>query len=1190
MRERKPATRLDIQLLGTFYLVFEGQVVTGLDSPRIQELLAYLLLHQDAPQSRQQIAFVFWPDSSDAQARTNLRQLLYRLRQELPEADQFLLSEGSTLQWRAQAPFQLDVDGFREALARAEEAVALGDQELATTAWTQAVDTYRGELLPDCYEEWILPQRERLRQQYAGALEQLTSMLADKQNVKQAIHYARLLLAQDELLETNVRRLMRLYAMAGNRAAGLRVYHNSVTILERELGVAPGVETRRLYEQLMAAPARKGILEADRPFSAVPTPVQNGLAAHTALVGRKQEWGGLQAAWQATAARPHVVLLVGEAGIGKTRLAEQFLQWAGRQGIVTAAARCYPGEGGLAFAPVAAWLRTEGLKPALARVEDTWLVEIARILPEVAVARHDAPTAEPEMENWQQQRFFDGLVRAFVAVGKPLVLFLDDVHWADQATLAWLGYFLASQSLKQVLLLGTVRKEELAEDHPLNPFRWRLAAEAQLNEIDLGPLSREETVELAGKVVGHALDAALAERFYRETEGNPLFVTESARMVQASGELDSKDAFLPPRVQAVIEARLSQLSPGAREVAAFASALSTKFSFELLSQAGDYSEEELVSSLDELWRRRLVREVDEADYDLSHGKIRDVAYAALSRPRRQHVHRRLAEALEIVHTADLDQVSGRIASHYVQAGEPHKAFDFYVHAAEHAASLYAYGEAQALYSQAISLAARPRVHDPQLGQLYARRGRMLEHAGRFEEAASLYQELKDLAQRRGDRALTGLALARLVSCYIEPNAIHDLQAAEPLIEQGLVVAREIGDPALEADLLWSQMIRETHYGHTEEAQRIGEHCLSIAREHGLERRMGYVLHDLALNLRLAGKVKRGTGYAEEAQTIFRKLGNYPLLADSLNQKGLMHILHLDFAKALDYLVEAQQVSERINNRWNLAYSSWLQGMIWYAQGAWDRAQEAWQESVQQGERVGFLTGVTAVRLQQGMLLRQLGDLQGASKRHEKAYEASLEHAPFLLPFAESELARDALAAGDLQAGQEWLAKARARQVLGDIGTGLFLSSPALAQTELAAFNHDWPPALQGVEKALREARQRGLFWHEAGLLLAHGCCMLALGAMTEAGQLFMQAIALTQQAGLRPLQMQAQMALAQLFSQEGQNEDAAPALRVSTELMHNLSENLPNAAQRQRFLDTPAVRAIRQPDRSRPEWPFPLFN
>ena len=141
---------LHIQLLGEFNLVYDETLVTSINTTRLRSLLAYLVLHRDAPHSRQQLAFLFWSDSSESQARTNLRNLIHLLRQSLPEADQFLCLDSATIQWRASSPFTLDVIKFENAIAQ--------------DALEQAVELYRGDLLPDCYGDWILSERERLQQ------------------------------------------------------------------------------------------------------------------------------------------------------------------------------------------------------------------------------------------------------------------------------------------------------------------------------------------------------------------------------------------------------------------------------------------------------------------------------------------------------------------------------------------------------------------------------------------------------------------------------------------------------------------------------------------------------------------------------------------------------------------------------------------------------------------------------------------------------------------------------------------------------------------------------------------------------------------------------------------------------------------------------------------------------------------
>ena len=170
---------LHIRLLGNFSLAYGDAPVTGVNTPRPQSLLAYLVLHRDTPQLRQHLAFLFWPDSSEAQARNNLRQTLHTLRAALPEPDTFLLSDSTTLRWRPDAPFRLDVAEVEQQHALAESAERAGEREAQCAALQRAVSLYQADLLPSCYDEWIAPERERLRQQHLRALDQLVTLLEE---------------------------------------------------------------------------------------------------------------------------------------------------------------------------------------------------------------------------------------------------------------------------------------------------------------------------------------------------------------------------------------------------------------------------------------------------------------------------------------------------------------------------------------------------------------------------------------------------------------------------------------------------------------------------------------------------------------------------------------------------------------------------------------------------------------------------------------------------------------------------------------------------------------------------------------------------------------------------------------------------------------------------------------------------
>jgi DNA-binding SARP family transcriptional activator len=259
---------LRIRLLGGFELRHKGERVPPLGSARAESLLAYLVLHRAAPQPRQHLAFLLWPDSTEAQARTNLRHLLHTLRHALPDADRFLDVTPRTLQWRSDAACQFDVTDFLETLSRAGEN---GSADVAVLR--DAIELYAGDLLEGCYDEWLLGEREQLRERYLDALERLARLLADCGHHAEAVPYAERLVRHDPLREDAYRLLMRLHDAGGDRARALRVYHVCAATLERELGVEPSAVTRAAYEALVPArgsPRRPGTaanVSADRRSS-----------------------------------------------------------------------------------------------------------------------------------------------------------------------------------------------------------------------------------------------------------------------------------------------------------------------------------------------------------------------------------------------------------------------------------------------------------------------------------------------------------------------------------------------------------------------------------------------------------------------------------------------------------------------------------------------------------------------------------------------------------------------------------------------------------------------------------------------------------------------------------------------------------------------------------------------------------
>lgn len=768
---------LHIQLLGGFQITHNQQPVTAVNQASQQSLLAYLLLHAHTPQSRQHLAFLFWPDSTAKQARTNLRHQLHQIQHKLPILKDYLRAESGILQWRSDAQLKLDVASFEQKVSQAEN---LSQPALIGQKLEDAIALYQGQLLPGCYDAWVFPIRERLQQQYLTTLEALTVLKEENRDYVSAIRFAQALLEQDPVHEVTYRRLMRLYALNGDTTRALQVYHTCVDALDEHLAVDPEPDTHLLYKRLSS---RTALTEQDKVVE-----------THH-LIGRQPEWHQLQTAWmKAEQGQTYFALISGEAGIGKTYLASALLDWGDRLGITTARSKAYSAEGRLVFAPVTEWLRTPVLKRRYLSLGDVWLSELSRLLPEILEERPDLSAPTPLTDQWQRQYLFETLARAVLIDATPLLLLIDDLQWCDQDTLEWLHYLLRFDSQKPLLVVGTVRPEEVTEQHPLTTLLLNLRMGNQLTEINLEGLNASETAELATQAASQVLTNVQTQRLHRETGGVPLFAVE---IVRAGIHLNEQGLStgvqvhsLPHKVYVVLQARLKQLSPKARELIGLAAVIGREFSINLLVEANGTGTDQIVQPLEELWQKRIIQVQDQDRYDFTHDLIREVAYTEVNPIRRRQYHWRIIQALETLYEADLDSVSGQLAAHCEQAGLTKEAIVYYQQAGSVAHRVYANVEAVNYFQQGLALLNQlpPSLErDKHKLSLYLSLGVPLValHGYAAEQVREMYLQANVLAQRINEAANGPILRALSIACLTRGEFQQAIEYGQQMLERAI---------------------------------------------------------------------------------------------------------------------------------------------------------------------------------------------------------------------------------------------------------------------------------------------------------------------------------------------------------------------------------------------------------------------
>jgi DNA-binding SARP family transcriptional activator len=673
---------LTIQVLGGLQIRREGQLLPhALPTLKAASLFAFLLLHPNRELSRDCLADRFWPDGDQLAAYRSLSVALVPIRRLLEprqeDRGRFLVSTPNMLRLVPPSDCWVDVWAFEQASSEAKNAVT-GSPEWFD-ALERAVTLYKGDLLEGQGEEWCLTLREELQQRLLSDLHDLTQADRERQQYARACEWARRALRVDFGDDTSHRQLMWLFAAQGEQAKAQKQYHDYRRYLREELGVPPDPETHDLYQRLK---------ERRQPDQRPQSPVEQMLRYPELtfpLLGRERELGWLQGAWErARAGRGELVLLTGEAGIGKSCLGRRVLQSVALEGGLSLYGRASDPEDSFLYRSLVDPLRRAlqlAAEQRLTLCAPVWLAQVAQLVPEVA--HLSGSLTETSMKS--PRLLEEGMAQLLLALSaqRPLCLFLDDLHCADAGTGRFLHYLAHQSRHARILLIGSYLGGGVTRSEWLEAWVTEVEARRLATTLPLARLNAEEVARLLEQLAeGRASEALLqllGEQLYEETEGNPLFLLETLRCLfeqeyltvneegcwwiasEAPAPLGTRPPMdgeplagrlpLPSAVRWVVRHLVERLREEDRHLLQCAAVIGRRFTFETLLRATGQELEPTMATLERLLAADLIRaQAHPSAFDFSHGKIRDVLYDELLPARRQELHRRVQEALQSVST------------------------------------------------------------------------------------------------------------------------------------------------------------------------------------------------------------------------------------------------------------------------------------------------------------------------------------------------------------------------------------------------------------------------------------------------------------------------------------------------------------------------------------------------------------
>jgi DNA-binding SARP family transcriptional activator len=974
-------TGLKLYVLGIPRLEFNDQPVE-FERRKALALLIYLAISAQTLR-RDTLAALFWPELDQTDARAALRRTLFSLSKCLP--DGLLYADRETIglaEAHGNQPLWLDADLFHRLLddwkqhghPRSETCSA------CLRSLAEAAGLYRGDFLagfslrdaPD-FDYWQLSQAETFQRELGEALEQLVDGHCAQREFGLASHYVRRRLALDPFHEPAHCQLMSLYAWSGQRQAALRQYAECARLLERELGVTPQPATTQLYQAIKTnrfQPLPEWTIHVHDPILGLekiahskihdlfhphleasgPSFTMLSRIVRGNLVGREKELAHLSDLWGKTLdGEGQSLLISGEAGVGKTRLAQELASVVEKSGAIVLIGQC-DAIASLPFAPIGQMIRTalDSSDRDSQNIPAYILSDLLAFAPQLRPRYAYIPRNPPLDPLFERQRLFDSFAFwvEILAQPQPVLLLMEDIHWADIETIALLRHLAIQLKKSQLMLVLTYREEEmeLMENLAFQELLLELNRQRNTSFLKLSRLDREATrLLLATMLATVEISDEFFYRIYEQTEGNPFYVEEVCKGLIATGKLyyaggswrriDIQEIQIPETIRAAILSRLRKVPAKVQEMLQAAAILGREFEFGILQKLTAWEEEALIRTLEDAQNYQILEEVQRSGairFAFIHALIPFALRESLSGLRVQQLHRRAATVFEDQRPDDYEALS----HHSTAAGEWEAAIQYNLLAAQQATSLYAFDSAIQKFQAVLQLLGMTKEQPGQRRQVLEQYGDALRLRDQYAEAVLSYQEALMLWENElgADPMIKIRLLRKIGETVFGTESIKEVQAYQAAALAGL---RE-GERLMEAEPAQPEIVRLLI-------------CLSQAAWRSLSpqdwdtaERYARTAVEKAESLNDALALS-GALFRERVSIALRRveISRCPDLhgtwekAHILNEAGAALIDVGEYTQALPYLLEAENIASQIHAINELVYALRSQAICAFRLDRWE---------------------------------------------------------------------------------------------------------------------------------------------------------------------------------------------------------------------------------------------------------------